>query len=104
MRPTLDSNEESELSRPSIDSILRSEIPRGLPIGFAERMADLAMSAPARDRLSIWDLLLQLSPRVGIAAGVIATLLLVFALTGEGPTMFEAMGDYATVETIISIP
>lgn len=99
-----ESNENGNMSRDSIDSILRSEIPRGLPIGFAERMADLVMSAPSRDRLSIWDLLLQMSPRVGIAAGVVATALLLFALAGEGPSMFEALTDYATVETIISIP
>lgn len=92
------------MSNESIDTILGGVLHRGLPTGFAERMADLAMGVTPEARYSIWDMLVRLSPRFTIAAGVIATAVLFLALSGDGPTMFQAISQYATVESYFPLP
>jgi len=87
----------------SIDRLLKSTLVRGLPLGFPERVADAAMGL-AGSGVQLWDVLLRLGPRLGIAVGAVAAVLLAIALSGDGPTVFEAVQDYASVSTFLSMP
>jgi len=82
------------MSEKYIDGILKREHDYLLPIGFAERVAALAgEQAP----VSLWDLLLRMTPRLGIALGAGAAVLAVLGLTGDGPGLFESVSRFASL-------
>jgi hypothetical protein len=85
----------------SIEQILKNAFPQELPYGFAERVARAAMAQGER---AIWDLLLNLTPRAGIAIGAVATLLLLLGLLGEGPGLFESITEYNSFSSLIPLP
>lgn len=86
----------------SIEKIMREAFPTELPYGFAERVAFNALRQGSGS--SIWDLLLNLSPRVSMAFGAVTILILAFGLTGDGPNVVDAMANYETYSNFISLP
>lgn len=92
----------SNTTRPSIDRILRREVPRGLPYGFAERVARAAMrSTLAR---SSWEYLLELTPRTGLALSAVASLLIVYGFSGSGVDVLDAITSYAVLSQPLPLP
>jgi hypothetical protein len=89
------------MSNNSINTILRDGYQPELPYGFAERVANAVME---EGRSSVWDLLLGFSPRVSIALGTLAVALMVAVYTGDGPSISDAVANYATAESIIPLP
>lgn len=85
----------------SIERIMKDAFPPELPYGFAERVASNAMSQGGS---SIWELLLNLTPRAGLAFGAVATLLLILGFTGDGPGLVDSIAQYSSLSSIISIP
>lgn len=92
--------EANTMPNESIDRILRQSLSLGLPIGFAERVAARAINGGAEG----WDFLLRFSPRVGMAVAVVATILFLLTLSSGGPSMLEAVQDYAGVDSFLSVP
>ena len=88
------------LSEKYLDDLIRQEYRDPLPLGFAERVASLAME---RSEGAFWGLLLQLSPRFGLAAGALALVLLVLGATGEGPGIFESISNYASLTQFLPL-
>ena len=86
----------------SIENILKNSFPPELPYGFAERVARNAMQG--RGRVSIWDILLGVTPRVSLAFGAAAAILLAVGLTGDGPSLLDAVSNYDAYSTIITLP
>jgi hypothetical protein len=85
----------------NIDRLLREVYPPELPLGFAERTARAAME-PASG--AFWDLVLGMTPRVSIALGAVATALVAIGFVGSGPGLLDAIGQYAHIGSILSIP
>jgi hypothetical protein len=85
----------------SIERIMKQAFPPELPYGFAERVAYNAM---IKGGASIWDMLLNLTPRASLAIGAITTLLLVLGLTGDGPGLFDSVAQYNSLSSFFSIP
>jgi hypothetical protein len=85
----------------NIEKLLREVYPPELPLGFAERTARAAME-PSEG--AFWEMLLGLTPRAGVAIGVLATGLLVAGFVGSGPGLLDALDQYATVGSILSLP
>lgn len=83
-----------------IDDILKREHEGLLPVGFAERVADLAV---ARAPLSLWDLLLRLTPRAGIAFGAAAVILAVLGFVGDAPGLFEAVSGFGSLTELFPL-
>ena len=79
------------LSDDSLDRLIRDEIDRSLPLGFAERVAVIAMTT---DPNPFWSLLLRLSGRATIALTGVSAVLLAIGLLGDGPGLIEAVNDY----------
>jgi len=82
------------MSERYIDDILKREHEYLLPLGFAERVATLATEqAP----VSLWDILLRLTPRAGVAIGAAAAVLVVLSVAGDGPGLFEAISRFPSL-------
>ncbi len=79
------------MSEQSIEKLMRDAYAPNLPYGFAERVALLAMT---EQKVSLWDLLLGMTPKVGLAVGAFATILMLIGFTGEGPNPFAAISHY----------
>ena len=88
------------MSEKYIDGILKEEHEYLLPIGFAERVATLAMASSAP---SIWDLLLRLTPRAGMAFGAAAVLLVVVGSVGDGPNLIESISGFASLTELFPL-
>lgn len=86
----------------SIEKILREAFPQELPYGFAERVAFNALRQGAG--ASIWDVLLRLSPRVSLAFGAMAAVILVVGVLGDGPSMLDALTNFDSYSNFISLP
>lgn len=86
----------------SIEKIMRDAFPPELPYGFAERVARMAMSQ--EETSTVWDFLLRLSPRAGLALGAVAALLMVLGFSGEGPGIVESVQNYDTYSNFIALP
>ncbi|MBS1913643.1 MAG: hypothetical protein JST22_16770 [Bacteroidetes bacterium] len=86
----------------SIERILKEAFPQELPYGFAERVAYNAMRAGGT--VTIWDLLLRLSPRTSLAFGAMAAVLLVFGVAGSGPGVFDAVTNYSSYSSFLPLP
>jgi|GEM_PF-2002741 len=89
------------MSLDSIDRLLRQEFPTGLPLGFAERVAAVAMGE-RRDSLLEW--IFGLAPRAGMAFSAIAVVLALWSFSGDGPNVLDALDQAPIVETILSLP
>lgn len=89
------------MSNESINNILHNGFAPGLPYGFAERVANAVME---EGRSTVWDILLGFSPRLSLALGVLAVALIVAISTGEGPSISDAITNYATADSIIPLP
>ncbi len=85
----------------SIERMLRENFPPSIPYGFAERVANAAM---AEGSLTLWDLLLGLTPRAGIAFGAVVILLLILGFAGDGPGIIDSVAQYETFSSIIPLP
>ncbi|MEP7217591.1 MAG: hypothetical protein ABI876_01675 [Bacteroidota bacterium] len=88
------------MSDQSIERMMRESYPPNLPYGFAERVASAAMT---EGRSSLWELFLGMTPRVGLAVGALATVLMIFGFVGEGPNLIDAMSQ-SNEASIISLP
>ena len=89
------------MSDKSIEQIMRENFPPALPYGFAERVAHVAMTEGTS---TLWDLLLSLTPRAGLAIGAVAVLLLVLGFAGDGPGLIEAVDQYEAFSSLIPLP
>lgn len=85
----------------SIDRLLRQEFPTGLPLGFAERVAAVAMG---ERRDSLWDWMFGLAPRAGMAFSAVALALALWSFTGDGPNVIDAVNQAPTADYILSLP
>lgn len=85
----------------NLDKLLREVYPPELPLGFAERTARAAME-PAEG--PFWAMLLEITPRAGMAIGAVATILVIAGFVGGGPGLLDALGQYAAVDSILSLP
>lgn len=83
-----------------IDDLLRKEHESLLPLGFAERVAEHAMAGSA---FSLWDVLLGLTPRVGIAFGAVAIALATFGFLGDGPDLIRSVTEYASLTELFPL-
>jgi hypothetical protein len=81
--------------------MMKEAFPPELPYGFAERVA---YSVTSKGGATIWDFLLNLTPRTSLALGAIATILLLFGLTGDGPGLFDSVTQYNSLSSFFSIP
>lgn len=86
----------------SIEKIMKEAFPSELPYGFAERVARNAMRT--EQKASIWDLMLGLTPRAGLALGAVAVVLAVLGFAGDGPSMLDAASNYDAYSNFISLP
>ena len=84
----------------SVDDILKREYGHLLPIGFAERIAELAL---AKAPPSLWDFLLRLTPRAGIAFGVAAIALAVLGFTGDAPGLIESIVGFDSLTELFPL-
>lgn len=87
------------MSRETIEQIMRQSYAPQFPYGFAERVARLAMSPEGR--LTVWDMLINVSPRISLALGTAATVLLVLGFTGPGPHIVDAIDQFSTLSSIL---
>lgn len=85
------------MAKTPINQILRDAYVPGLPYGFAERVAAVAMSTGAT---SLWDLLLLLTPRTGLALGLVAVLLVLLGFVGDGPGLVDSLTHYVDLNSI----
>lgn len=83
------------------DKLLRDAFRPELPYGFAERAASAAMDPAAG---SLWEILLSLTPRAGVAIGAVATVLVLFGFAGSGPGLVESIDKYAQIGSILTLP
>ena len=88
------------MSEKYIDDILKREHEYLLPLGFAERVANIAMESPAP---SLWEFLWRLSPRAGVAFGGLAVLLAVVGFVGSGPGLVESVLDFASLTELLPL-
>ncbi|MGE3801395.1 MAG: hypothetical protein AB7H80_10270 [Candidatus Kapaibacterium sp.] len=86
------------MSEKHIDDFIRGEYPHSLSLGFAERVASLAMNRPEH---TVWDFFSRLSPRAAVALSAVAMVLFVFGVTGEGPDLLQSISDYASLTEFI---
>ena len=89
------------MSDTSIERMMRESFPPDLPYGFAERVANAAMIEGGS---TLWDFLLSLTPRAGIAFGAIAVLLLILGMAGDGPGIIDSVTQYEAFSSIIPLP
>ncbi len=89
------------MSKESIDRILREAYVPNLPYGFAERVAREIMGGEQGMGLSIWDLLLSISPKAGLAVGAVVTILLILGFTGSGPGIVESIDQYSSLSSLL---
>lgn len=82
------------MSEKFIDDLIRNEYDRSLPLGFAERVAALAME---RSQNLLWELLSQFTPRFGVALSAVALVLFLFGVVGEGPGLVESIANYSSL-------
>lgn len=87
------------MSRQTIEQIMRQSYAPQLPYGFAERVARVVMSPEGKS--TVWDLMLNFSPRISLALGVAATTLLVLGFTGSGPHIIDAIDQFGTLSSIL---
>ncbi len=106
MRPVTDSRQPKPdnrfpitMSRENIEQIMRQSYAPQLPYGFAERVARLVMSPEGKS--TVWDALLNFSPRISLALGAAATVLLVLGFTGSGPHIIDAIDQFSTLSSIL---
>ncbi len=85
------------MSKRPIEQILREAFRPELPYGFPERVAYVAFT---QGRATIWDLLVTMSPRTGLAFGLIAVILVLFSMVGEGPGLIESLNAYVDVYSL----
>lgn len=88
------------MSEKYIDGILKEEHEYLLPLGFAERVAALAMAESAP---SLWEFLFRLTPRAGIAFGTAAVVLALVSLVADGPTIVEAVSNYPVLTELFPL-
>ncbi len=88
--------------RQTITTILRESAVRQLPMGFAARVAHAAMSQPAVR--GIWEYLLELTPRTGLAISAIATILVVMGISGGGPGLVQSITDFVALSNPLPLP
>lgn len=81
-----------------IEQLVRDWYAPELPYGFAERTAARIMASEQPER--IWEMLLGLTPRAGLAIGALATLLAVLGYAGTGPGLVDAFEDLASIEQV----
>ncbi len=88
------------MSEKYIDGILKEEHEYLLPIGFAERVAALAMAESAP---SMWEFLFRLTPRAGVAFGAVAIVLAVVGFVADGPNLVESVSNYASLTELFPL-
>ena len=88
------------ISEKHIDDLIRKEYDLHLPLGFAERVASLAMD---EGRGRIWENIFRLSPRMGFAFSAFALVLFLLGISGQGPGIIESVINYPVLSEFIPL-
>jgi hypothetical protein len=90
------------MSEKSIEKILQAGYAPELPYGFAERVARAALGEETGS--AVWEFLLALTPKTGIALTAVVMLLAVIGFAGSGPGLLDSIDHYGSFSSLLPLP